>query len=187
MPDSNFGNQPVSSLMQSGVKPIAGSATVAEARAAASGQVLVLLDEADRPIGVLPEEHLAQLDAEQELQEYPDLISPVAVTTAETPVEQLLPGMRGRPQWRWHLVMSGTEIQGVVSPAAFLEVATELWGPVGSGAGQAFNVCYRCDHGGAQHRVASKDVRRKDMFGQAICPTHNVAMIAENPCQGQIP
>jgi hypothetical protein len=185
MSDPAFSNQLVSSLMQSDAKPIAGSTTVAQARAAASGQVLVLLDAANRPLGVLPEEQLAHLDAERALQDYPDLIFPVAVTTAETPVQELLPGMRGRPDVRWHLVMSGPEIQGVISPAAFTAAGFELWGNPGAGVGQTFTVCYLCDQGTAPHRVAPKDVRQKDWFGQAICPIHNVAMMAENPCQGQ--
>lgn len=170
------------------------SAAAAAVSSIRSGEVVVVLDEDSRPVGILDDSMLPPAcDLELPLSSYREHFAPPALTTIDTPVESLLQGMAFDPAIRWHVVLEGARIVGIVKPAdlfQFLDVGPATLGTpaltrlFGDPIAPPPSLCYVCK-GKSPHRVSAKKIEQRDSIGRALCPDHGTVMIAENPCQGR--
>lgn len=116
-------NEPIGNIMQPDPLEVRAEETLEQVtQRILPGQIAVVKKQNLYPIGILPEEttHTLRDPKTHLLQFRQHFISPT-VTTPGTPLTDILQGVFYNPSIRWHVVMEGNKVVGVVPPEALFQ------------------------------------------------------------------
>lgn len=157
-----------------------------------SGLVIVICDWLSRPVGILTEDAFDQpCEPAEPIATYENRLHGVTRTVQGAPLLDILRGVAFDKTIRWHVVVAGASIVGVIRPSVLLRrfgevnklLASQDAAPdapptphiEASGA----RITYLC-YTGQSHRLEPPAVHRDD-DGYARCPFHGTRMVAESP------
>lgn len=178
------------------------AASVAAARQQAGRErVVVITTPAGLPTGILTQELLSRLaTAQSALADFAELAFSVTLTAPDTAVAPIIRAMVNDKNLRWHVLLQGDVIAGVVAPTALFNAAEQLAGAEalldalakgnldlrhvlpGDPLTPTPSLCYRCPLD-STHRLAPEEVQLRDALNRVRCPTDHSIMVAENPCR----
>jgi hypothetical protein len=169
-------------------------------RETTEGHVLVVLDPDASPQGILTQDMLEDMERTRHLADLLDQCAMPTLTSGETRISTVLIGMASDPAIRWHIVMTGTHIVGMVAPSILLarfaaaQQAGEPWAsdrlvaafqPGGQVFGPPYapepNLCYCCQQR-PPHCVGPEKIQSRTPSGRARCPYDGSLTIVKNPC-----
>ena len=177
----------MSDFMSTEVATLSEQAAVEEAVGRVQqGQVVVVLDNSARPIGIVTDDTELQTGHGISLGAVRSSLVPPTITRPDTPLRDALGAARYDPSIRWYVVMREDEIVGIASlydiSATLLgrrtRGDTELFGNVQAGSP---NLCYRCSST-PQHQYPPEAIERRNVIGQPLCLVDQTVMLAHIPC-----